>query len=429
MHKRVLIVGTVPYNKMSSSRAFDAYFHYWEKENLAQIFSNTKHPCKGHCETVFQITDYRMLRRWFYKDQKTGLVFNYDDMDDESVCVDPETGSEVASGLYKAGKKHTATIKLLRGLIWRKKYWYTDELKEWLDAFNPECVFLSFSDDFFIPRIALQIARDYNIPIVSSIGDDYYFNTKKSISLAYHLYKYLYRRLIRSVFAHKGSAIYISDKIRDKYNSEFGLDGETVYLASEIKRRDFRPINTECPIITYCGNIGLGRNHSLCDIAGALLAINPDYRIHVFSNESLEERIKELKKHPGVIYGGSIPYREVMDWIFRSDVTVIVEGFMQEDIDIVRYSLSTKAADSLASGASIITYGAADCGVIEYMKSTGASVVCTEKSRLTDSIIELFQNQALQREYYEAARKISEEHHSLASSTRTFESVVNRCTQ
>ena len=48
MKPRVLIVGTVPYNKKSSSRAFDAYFHFWEKENLAQVFSHTKKPCHGH---------------------------------------------------------------------------------------------------------------------------------------------------------------------------------------------------------------------------------------------------------------------------------------------------------------------------------------------------------------------------------------------
>ena len=67
MHPRVLIVGTVPYNTKSTSRAFDAYFHYWEKENIAQIFSNTKKPCKGHCETLFQITDHRVLQRWMGK--------------------------------------------------------------------------------------------------------------------------------------------------------------------------------------------------------------------------------------------------------------------------------------------------------------------------------------------------------------------------
>lgn len=41
MHPRVLIVGTVPYNTKSTSRAFDAYFHYWEKENIAQILASS----------------------------------------------------------------------------------------------------------------------------------------------------------------------------------------------------------------------------------------------------------------------------------------------------------------------------------------------------------------------------------------------------
>ena len=45
-HNRVIIVGTIPYNKNTSSRAFDAYFHNWEKKNMRQIFSNTKTPVK-----------------------------------------------------------------------------------------------------------------------------------------------------------------------------------------------------------------------------------------------------------------------------------------------------------------------------------------------------------------------------------------------
>lgn len=95
--------------------------------------------------------------------------------------------------------------------------------------------------------------------------------------------------MVRKTLAHKGSAIYISDKIRDKYNSEFGLDGETVYLTSEIRRREFRPINMECPVVTYFGNIRMGRNDSLCDIADALREIAPSYAIDVYSNENDEK--------------------------------------------------------------------------------------------------------------------------------------------
>ena len=79
-HPRLLIVGTIPYNTKDSSRAFEAYFHNWEKENIAQIFSDPKTPVKGHCGTLFQITDYRLLQRWKGRKVETGVVYNYDEL-------------------------------------------------------------------------------------------------------------------------------------------------------------------------------------------------------------------------------------------------------------------------------------------------------------------------------------------------------------
>lgn len=270
MHPRVLIVGTVPYNTKSTSRAFDAYFHYWEKENIAQIFSNTKKPCKGHCETLFQITDHRVLQRWMGKKVDTGVIYHYDDLDTEWKDNDLELGNAKAEAAYKFGGKHTPLTHLLRGILWRKRFWCTEKLNNWLDDFKPECVFLAFSDDYFIPQIAMYVAKRYNVPIVSCIGDDYYFNVEKTLNPIYHLYKSTYKKLIDKVLAWPGSAIYISDKIRDKYNSEFGLDGETVYLTSTVQRKPFSVINKDCPVITYFGNIGMGRNNSLNDIGYAL---------------------------------------------------------------------------------------------------------------------------------------------------------------
>lgn len=426
MHPRVLIVGTVPYNKKSTSRAFEAYFHNWEKENLAQIFSNTKKPCKGHCGTLYQITDHKMLKRWFSPKVDTGVIFEYDQLETEWADNDLEVGNAAAEQAYRLGAKHTPLTHFLRGILWRKKFWCTPKLNAWLDEFRPECVFLSFSDDYFIPRIALYVARRYNIPIVSSIGDDYYFNTHFSLSPVYHLYKQTYKALIRKVLAYKGSAIYISDKIRDKYNSHFGLDGETVYLTSEVERKAYAPISTDRPLITYFGNIRMGRNHSLNEIGRVLGQINPDYRLEVYSNENDPAYTKVFEGNPNVFYGGSIPYAQVQDKMNRSDVTVIVEGFENEDIDQSRYSLSTKAADALASGAAILAYGSQECGIIEYMQSTRAAVVCTEKTQLVAAICGLLEDEPAQRERYRQAIKVTEANHNLASSCAVFEDVVRR---
>ena len=426
MHPRVLIVGTVPYNKKSTSRAFEAYFCHWEKENLAQIFSNTKAPCKGHCGTLYQITDQRILKRWISPKVQTGKIFNYEDLQQEWTDNDLEVGSNTANRLYRMGSKRTPLTHWLRGILWRKKFWCTRELQEWMDAFRPECVFLSFSDDFFIPEIALYAAQRYGIPIVSSIGDDYYFNTRFSVSPIYHLYKTAYRKLIRKVLSHPGSAIYISDKIRDKYNQEFALDGETVYLTSTVKRKEFRPIDVAAPYITYFGNIGAGRNESLNEIGMALGRINSEYTLHVYSNEQDEAVYGIFKNNPNIHFGGSIPYSEVQEKMNLSDVVVIVEGFRPENVNLTRYSLSTKAADSLASGAAILTYGSPECGIIEYMQSTDASAVCTNKEQLESCIRNLFENRKQQKHYYDRQILMTQQNHNLDSSSAVFEEVVRR---
>ncbi len=426
MNKKVLIVGTVPYNRQATSRAFDAYFHFWEKENLAQVFSNTKKPCKGHCGKLYQITDHRMLDCWKGKKCETGVPYVYDELDDVWEDMSLEIDDKSVQNAYKFGRRHTPLTHLLRGLLWRKKFWCTESFNKWLEEFNPECVFLSFSDDYFIPQIALYVARKFNIPIVSSIGDDYYFNTHFSFSPFYYLYKYTYRSLIRKVLKHKGSAIYISDKIRDKYNSEFGLDGETVYLNSEIERKPFEVIDVKNPVITYFGNIRMGRNNSLNDIGLALGNLNENYVLQVYSNEEDEEYLKVFEGNKNLKYCGTIPYAQVLETMYKSHITVIVEGFEKKDIDLSRYSLSTKAADALASGAAILSYGSEECGIIEYMKSTEASSVCTDKTKLEDCIRELMTNQDLQKKYYEKAIEITEKHHKLESSCKVFEGVVEK---
>lgn len=424
MMPKILIVGTVPYNKRSTSRAFESYFSGYDKSCLAQIFSNTKKPAKGHCQSLYQITDQRMVLRRFRRGMDTGVIFHDSELEPEWEDNSLEVNSAAFETLYRMGTRKSPLIYLLRGLVWNKKYWCTEKLNRWLDEFRPECVFLAFSDDFFIPQIALYAAQRYQIPIVSCIGDDYYFNDRFSISPLYHLYRSRYKKLIRSVFAHGGSAIYISDKIRDKYNSEFRLDGQTVYLTSELKRRAFAPTPVQ-PRFAYFGNIGLGRYRSLYEIGVAIRNISPDYCLDIYSNQAEPEARKLFDSCPGIRFHGSISYAQVQEEIGKTDVFIVVEGFEEADINAVRYSLSTKAADALASGANILVYGSSEAGVVSYMMDTGAAVVCTDREALTDSIRLLLADTQLQKQRYENAVKATEQNHNLDSSTRIFRTVVD----
>lgn len=426
MHRKVLIVGTSPYDKQGPARAFESYFSDWEKINLIQIFTSPIVPKAGHCSKLYQVTDSQMLKRWLSKKNNTGIIYQYEDLSsiDEPTKVNLDVSSNsFISKLYKIGKKKTPLTYLLRGILWRKKYWCTPKLLKFVDEFKPECIFLAFSDDYFILNIALFFAKKYDIPIVSCIGDDYYFINNYKSPLGF-IYKSTYRKLVRTVFEHGGSAVYIGNKIRDKYNSEFGLNGKTVYLTSEITPHEFRKINITNPKILYCGNIRLGRNHSLNEIGHALAYINKNYRLDIYSNETNELYYQELVDNPSINFHEAIPYKEVMAKMSESDILVVVEGFKKYDVDITRYSLSTKVADSLATGSNILAFGSSETGAMDYLNEISCTALCTNGSDLVECIKNLINNEELQKKNYSIASKITEENHRIEKSLKIFERVV-----
>ena len=114
MDPKVLIVGTVPYNKATTARAFEAYFRGWDRNCLTQIFSNSKKPIKGHSGRLFQITDKRMLQRVFDKTIQTGKEFVYEELADAWENNTQEE-SGIYSKLYQWGSRKTPFIYLARG--------------------------------------------------------------------------------------------------------------------------------------------------------------------------------------------------------------------------------------------------------------------------------------------------------------------------
>ena len=225
---------------------------------------------------------------------------------------------------------------------------------------------------------------------------------------------------------HGGSAAYIGNKIRDKYNSEFGLNGETVYLSSEMERHVFREIDVENPYISYCGNIRLGRNDSLNIVADVLGKINRQYKLHVFSNESDKQFYKKLMKNPNIEFHGRVPYSEVKEIMNKSDIVVVVEGFDSKDVLITKYSLSTKVADALATGSNIIAFGSLDCGAIEYMKEIDCGLVSSDVKDLETGLRQLLQDVDYQKRCYDKCIDVTETNHRLDKSNGVFEGVVAR---
>lgn len=423
-YPKVLVVMTAPFNNGGSSRTLDSYFHFWDKKCVAQVYSRNCEPTKGHCSTFFQITDERLVGRWLGRKGSVGKIYNDGDLAESDELKDEFAGFASKLG-YSIGVKHTPFIELLRGLLWRKRFWCTPAFIKWLDEFKPDCVLYNFSNHLFTQEIALFVAERFGIPIIPVIGDDYYFNERQSISPAYHLFRTRFKKLTDRIMAHSVNAVYCSDKCMRKYGDCFGLGGSPIYISSSLSRRAFRPIKKHAPVFLYCGSVRLGRNLALVEIADALRAINPEYTLLVYSSETDKGVCAPLIEHPSIDFGGRVGYETVAEMIAACDIFVIAEGFREKDLLFTRYSLSTKAADGLASGSAVLTYGPGEAGVVEYMKQSGGSVVCSDKGELAHKIELLVDDDQLQRNLYDNAIKATEKNHSIDISTATFGSVVD----
>lgn len=426
-HKKVLIVSAVPYSKTTSGRSLNTYFKNWEHDNVAQVFSVNKTPVKGHCGKMYQITDEMLLKRRLKKNTVVGKEYLRDNLKDDVVAnnVTNNTSGKLVSKMYKSGRRKTSLKLLLRKNIWKKKYWNTPRFNEWLDDFKPEVVFVCLSNAFYVQEIALYVAEKYNIPIITIIYDDYYFDNRFSLSPFYQIYRRKYKKMLRSFLSKSEEVLYISEKMRDEYNKHFNLSGKTMHLTSSIERREFQSIKTP-PVISYFGNIRFGRNESLAEIGKALFEINPEWKLNVYTNENLKSAVKVIENAKGINLNAAIPYDEVTKRILSSDIIVIVEGFKKNDVLTTRYSLSTKTADSIRAGVNVLAYGSKECGAMIYMESMKCAKVVTDKKSLKFAIESFILDYDLQKDYYENSKKIAMQNHDLDTNALIFESIVNK---
>jgi hypothetical protein len=380
IHHRTLIIGTQPFNKMVQSRAFDSYFHYWEKENLQQIFSDSRSPLKGHCGELYQITDHRLVSARTTK-KDPGVIFVYKKLKQNW------TGTE---SKHFAPKFKPPLLRLIRKRIWNRKFWITPKLNRWVEKFNPEIIFLSFSRDFFIFDISFYIAKKFNIPIIVSVADDYVFDKRFSIDPFYYVYRYIFKKTIKKLLSYKTYWMFESSKILKKYESEIKLISTVQYIGTSMKIETEPDIPEKIKTVRYFGNLEAGRLRALKQIAKAFEENDSSIILEIYTKDMGGSKPKKITKN--MIMFPQINYEQVCKLTKTANVLLIVESFKSNHIREVRYSLSTKIADCLSSGKLVLAYGAKDTGALSFLTEQKCCLCATKKSDMMAMVRQICEN-------------------------------------
>ena len=143
----------------------------------------------------------------------------------------------------------------------------------------------------------------------------------------------------------------------------------------------------------------------------ALKGLPEDLRLDVYSGETDEKILGALTEENGIVFHGSVSSQEVNRIISVSRLVVHTESFTPEMIGRVRYSVSTKIADLLASGRCIFAYGPAEVASVNYLRENDAACVVTDRAALTEALKEILNDREKRLKYIQNAKALAKKNH------------------
>ena len=414
---KVLVISHNVFCKTSSmGKTLMSYFKGWDDNDIAQFYIHSEIPTDTICKNYYRITDKEMIKSIFTR--KCGTILKKEDIKFDAITSRVDTGRE--SNIYKMAKNKTPFFYIARNMWWKFGKWKTKKLFSWVDDFSPDIVFFSSGDCAFMYDIALKLAKYKNIPLVISCMDDYYFHNKNENKLFGKAVHRSFMKSVRKTMDYASCIFPICEKMGRDYGKLFNKPYHTLPTPSTISQ----PLNEEkTNAISYIGNMGYKRNEQIIKIGQALLKLNGSC-IDVYSQESREEILRDLTEENGIKFHGAISSNEVLKVMGKSLAVIHTESFDEMERKKVAYSVSTKIADSLASGTPILAYGPSEVASIEYLRKNNSAFCANSESELENVLSLLISNEEKRKEIIENALNLAKKNHDSEANCQMIRDVL-----
>lgn len=417
---RILIISHNSFNMSNNmGKTLCDIFKYWPKDCLGQLYFRNEKPTKQSCNTYYMITDIDMVKCRYKK--QIGISFEDKDIDE---IIQLNENKELVNNIYNIGKKRKPYMYIARNLLWSTNRWNSKKLEEWIDNFKPDLIYFASGGYAFSCKIALEIAKKRGIPMITQVFDDFYIGETKTISPLYHLNRRQFKYVFNKVMKYSKKCIYVCDAMKKDYDNIFGEKSEVLMTSSE--KIEKSNINDSNKIkVSYIGNLGLGRWKSLLDVGKSIKELSYNsINIDVYSVETRDEIIKNMTKENGINFHGSIGPKEVKKVIKYSDVLIHVESMHNINREKVKYSISTKIAESLNSGACIFAYGPSEVASINYLKENNSAWVVSNKSELEENLRKLLEQKEARDLIIQNAYSLAHKRHNESVNKEKFKKIV-----
>lgn len=411
-YPKVLVVSHNCLSKSGSNgRTLSKFLRDWPKTSVAQFYISGEVPESAVCDKYFRVTDADALKAFFTSTEVGTIMSNPEDIRD----IKP---------VRRKPRNKRSFYYIARNFIWDSQKWYGPRFDEWVDDFNPDVVLLQLGDYAFMLRIALRIAKGRRIPIMVYNTEDYYFKDRKSLSPIYHYYRYDYKREVRRLLSYAKHSIYNTIALQEMYEKEFGHQGTVIMTATGISPVKNKQCNSPL-IVSYLGNLGVGRYEPLIEIGQALQSLDTNVYLEVYGEPPNKGIEQELCKCHGIRLKGLISYERVVDILQNSDLLVHAENFRKYYQKDLRNAFSTKIADCLASGTCLFVYAPSEGAAVKYLSHEQAACIVNDRNSLLSALSNILSNEELRHSYINKALELVNRNHDERINAIKFERVIS----
>lgn len=407
------------YNNMG--KTFLALFGAFKPSELCQLYIYPSVPDSEICGSYYRVTDKDVLKS-FYRFGVKGKE------------IIPDTNyhllfaNQEDERLYRNKKNKLPFRMLVRDFMWKCSHWYNRELKSWLDREQPDRIFVAPGQASFLYDIALRISKTYKIPIVSYICDDYFF-LKRPTNLLGRIHQFILESKIDLLMAKSSHVVTICDELRDIYFHKFKVPASTIMTGTNYSISSNVKISNNPSMITYMGNIRCNRYRSLIKIGYILDEINSErmtnYQLHIYSSETDKEILSSFCEINSIHFCGYVSGVEFERVFHSAEILLHTEAFDEVSIDLVKHSVSTKIADSLASGIPLFAYGPEQVASMKHLARNNCAIIATSKDELKERLLQLFNDANLRTMVASNALAAARKYHDSSYNSKLLYQIIN----
>lgn len=403
-------------------------FSEFKKEELCQLYIYPTIPDVDFCDSYYRITDKDVLKSYF-KFSVNGRKIDKSEIDTSchQMFENPEDEAR-----YRNRKNKTSIRMLLRDIMWKFACWYNRGLKSWINEQKPSCIFVAPGTAKFLYDIALKISKKYSIPIITYICDEYYFVEKHKKVLDKIQVKLLQNK-IASLMKNTSHIITICESLKSLYSNEFSVPATVIMTGTNYQIAQSPREITNPKAITYMGNIRCNRFNSLAEIGRVLQKLNndmnTDFSLDIYTSEKDSGILENFDDIATIKLCGYVSGEEFERVFHSANILLHTEAFDKNSIDSVRNSVSTKIADSLASGIPLFAYGPREVASMQHLIDNNCAVVATEKDELFAMLENLFYDKEIRRKAVENALITAQKYHDAEKASKALKDIMENANE